>query len=238
MRRSISVALALVFILANIALAEEDKTIRSISVSGTVETKTAPDQVVWSISLTDTDKNLRQAKKRNDEKVKAVVALREKLGITEGDLETGHVSASREYERDQHGHRGDFKHFVVRRSVTIRQRDLKRFDEFLDALVSSAEMEVSFGFESSRIHEVRAETRLKALAAAKDKAAAMAKVVEAKIGRVLTINEHAQGDRWQSPFSNVGGVVESRPTADLATERFVPGAITVRVTVYVAFELE
>ena len=149
---------------------------------------------------------------------------------------------SREYERDEHNRRSDFKHFVVNRNVTIRQRDLKRFDEFLDALVSSAEMEVNFSFESSSLYEVRAETRLKALQAAKDKGkgkgAAMAKVVEAKLGRVLTINEHPPDKRRRSLNSNSIAFVQSTPAVDLATEKFVPGAISVRVTVYATFELE
>ncbi len=97
-------------------------------------------------------------------------------------METGHVSIRREYERGQYGYRGAFRHFVVSRSVTVRQRDLERFDEYLDALVSCAEMEVDFSFESSRIHAVRAETRLKAVMAARDKAAAMAGIVGAKLG--------------------------------------------------------
>ena len=237
MVRTVSVVLGSILTLGNVAVAGEEKPIRSISVSGTVETKTAPDRIVWRISLTDTNKNLREAKKTNDEKVKAVVALREKLGIAEGDLETGHVNVRREYERSQHGYRGDFKHFVVTRSVTIRQCDLKRFDEFLDALVSSAEMEVGFSPESSRLHEVRAETRLKALQAARDKAAAMARVVDAKLGPVLTVNEHPPGRRWSSPASNVA-YFHSKPPVDLATEKFVPGAIDVRVTVYATFALE
>ena len=237
MRRNVTAALALLFVLGRAVLAQEDSPVRSIAVSGTVETKTAPDQIVWRISLADTDKAMREAKARSDEKVKSVIALREKLGVGEGDFETGRVSIRREYERDQHGRRADFKHFIVSRSVTIRQRDLKRFDEFLDALVSSAEMEVSFSFKSSRIHEIRAETRLKALQAAQDKAAAMAKVVGAKLGPAVTVNEHAQGGRRQSPASN-SAFVQSTPTVDLATDRFVPGAISVQVTVYATFELE
>ena len=237
MRRDAILALTMFSVFSGAALGQEETPFRSIAVSGTVETKTAPDQIVWSIRLSDRDRDMRQAKARNDEKAKSVVALREKLGVAEGDFETGPVNIIREYERDRYGQQGDFKHFAVSRSVTIRQRDLKRFDEFLDTLVASSEMEVNFTFESSRMHEVRAETRLKALEAAKDKAAAMANVVEAKLGRVLTINEHAQGGRWQSQFSNAA-VIQNTPPADLATERFVPGAISVRVTVYATFELE
>jgi uncharacterized protein YggE len=237
MKHMMTVLMLFPVVLGNVALSEEPPPIRTISVSGTVETKTAPDHVVWRITLTDTDKNLQEAKARNDEKVKAVVSLRDRLGLGKGDFETGRLSVRREYMRDQHGHRGDFRHFVVSRNATMRQRDLRRFDEFFDALALSAEMEVSFSFESSRIHNVRAETRLKALRAARDKAAAMAKVVGAKVGRAMAIHEHPYRDRWVSPVSNTG-FVESTPTVDLATKKFVPGAITVRVTVYADFELK
>ena len=234
MRNIIIMTVILILLFGTIASAAEESTIRSISVSGTVETKTAPDHIVWQITLTDTDKDMITAKMRNDEKVKAVVALRDNLDIAEGDLETGQVSVTREYERNTR----EFIHFLVRRRVTIRQRDLKRFDEFLDSLVSSAEMEMNFSFESSRIYEVRAETRLKALEAAKEKATAMAGVVDAKIGKVLTINEHPQVSGVTSMFSNAA-VIQSRPPeiVDSASDKFVPGAITVRITVYAMFEL-
>jgi hypothetical protein len=223
----------------SVALAAEEKPVRSISVTGTAEVKTAPDLIVWSIGLTDNDKDLLVAKKRSDEKVKAVLALRQKLGVKDGDAETGPIYVHREYQRDERGNQGDFKYFVVSRSVTIRQTDLKRFDEFLDGLVSSAEMEVSFRFESTRIHEIRAKTRLEALKLAKDKAEKMAAVVGAKLGPVITINEHApQSSNWREYASQNGGYTESRPSVDLATGTFVPGAITEQVTVYVTFALE
>lgn len=239
MTRMIGVALSLTLMLGGLCTAEGETPVRSISVSGTVTTKTAPDQIVWRIDLTETGADMRAAKARSDEKVRSVLALREKLGVDEGDLETGRVNIRREYQRDPHGNRGNFKHFIVSRSVTIRQRDLKRFDEFLDALVASAEMEVNFSSESSKIHEVRAETRLKALQAAKNKAEAMAEVVGAKLGQVLTIDEHLKSGRGTSPWMNNNAIARhSVPSVDLATDRFVPGAIEVRETVYATFELE
>ena len=240
MTRSIILMLGLMLTFGTVAWAQDKLPIRSISVAGTVETKTAPDQIMWRINLKDAHKDMREAKARSDEKVKSVVALREKLDIGEGDLETGTVSIRREYERDKHGNRGEFKHFVLSRSVTIRQRDLKRFDEFLDAFVASAEMEVSFGFASSRVHEVRAETRLKALQTAKAKANDMARVVGARLGRVLAINEHAPGGGSRHLFSNTTNMeqIRANPKVDQSSKTFVPGAISMRVTVYATFELE
>ena len=235
-RTRIALCLALGVISAGSVWAGDPETVRTIQVSGTVETATAPDQVLWTITLSDFDKDLPRAKAANDEKVKSVVALRRQFGIEEGDLVTGHLAIAREYEHNQHGCQGNFKHFQVSRTVTIRQRDLRRFDELLDALVASAEMEVSFSFESSHIHAVRAETRLKALEAAKSKAEAMAAVVGARVGRAISIREHAENAPWGAFASNLAVVHDALP-ADVATERFVPGAITVRLTVYATFEL-
>lgn len=229
--------MGIMFLLGSAVLQAEDKPVRSISVSGTVETKAAPDRITWQISLTATDPSLTNAKTRSDGQAKAVVALQEKLGIAKGDLQTGPVSVSREYERDQRGQRGNFKHFVVSRSITIRERDLKRFDDYLTTLLASTDMEVFMNYESSRIQEIRAETRLKALKAAKDKAAAMAEALGANLGKVLTINEHSSAEPWRSPLSNAN-FIQGTPPADLATETFVPGSISVPVTVYVTFELE
>jgi len=238
----VMIAVVVGFMFAGGLAAAEEKTTRSISVTGTVETTTAPDLLVWRISLSDEDKNLQEAKKRNDEKVKSVIALREKLGIADGDLETGYVNVRRQYEREreQPWSRGAVKGYVVSRSVTIRQRDLKRFDEYLDTLISSADMEVNFRFESSRMQEVRAETRLKALQVAKAKAEAMAQVLGAKAGRVLTINEHLPGQRWGPEGLEASNTIipGSGPPSDVASDKFVPGAITVRVSVSVTFELE
>jgi uncharacterized protein YggE len=232
-----SLSVALLLVASGALLADETPPPRSISVSGTAVMKTAPDRVVWRIHLTDFDKDMRKAKKSNDAKVEAVLALRKELGLGEEDLETGQLSISREYERGQHGQRGAFKHYRVSRSVTVRQTDLKRFDEFLDKLVASSEMEISFSFESSRMHEIRAETRLKALAAAKKKAADMAQVVDAKLGRILNIQEHPANQRYFSPMSNVS-FAHSSPPVDVATDRFVPGAISVQISVYATFELK
>ncbi len=217
-----------------------DGGLRTISVSGTAVTRTKPDTVVWHITTSDFDKDLMSAKESSDKKLKAIIGLREELGIGPEDLETGQLSIQREYETDERGHRTEFKHFAVSRGVTIRQRDLNRFDEFFSRLVSSAEMEVSVSFESSRIYELRAETRLKALRIAQDKAGAMAKELGADVGKVLTIDEQGPSGRsFSSPFSNAMFVEPvSRPEVDTTSGTFAPGDIEVRVTVYASFEIE
>ena len=218
------------------ANAEAPALARTVSVTGTVVDYAAPDIIVWNISLVHTDKSLIEGKKQNDESLKSILSLREKLGIEKGDMQTGQVSIRREYERGQYRQRGAFKHFVVNRSVTVYQRDLSRFDEFLDTLVASTELEVSFSFKSTRMQEVRSEARTKAVQVAKTKAEAMARVAGATLGKVITLNEHNPTSSWQNPMSNSAYVTPPAVT-DSGSESFVPGSIQVRVTVYATFEL-
>jgi uncharacterized protein YggE len=235
--RTVQTTIVLMAIALESSLAAPIESLRSISVSGTVATKVAPDQILWQINLTSSDPSLLKAKSLSDEQVKAVVRLRDELGIEEGDLQTGQVTVHREYERDQMGNRGKFKHFTVYRGITIRQRDLKAFDQYLDKLVASTDMDVTFNFESSRMHQFRSDTRLKALDVARQKAAAMVKALGGNLGQVLTINEHPLQESSRNPVSNFA-VVESTPTADVTTETFIPGSITIPVTVFVTFEIE
>jgi len=238
MKYAVAVSLCLGIVLGGVARAdEEEESLRTISVTGTVETKVAPDHIVWSINLRDANPDLKVAKEASDQKVKTIVGLRGKLGVAEGDLETGPVRINREYNRDERGNRTDFKEFVVSRDITIRQRDLKRFDEYLDTLVSSADMEASFSYATSNLYEIRSETRLDALRVAKEKAAQMADVVGAKLGPAVKISEDNDRSGWRDFASNLA-VTRSEPSIDLATERFVPGAITVKVSVNATFELE
>ena len=91
----------------------------------------------------------------------------------------------------------------------------------------------SFHFASSRFQEQRAETRLKALKVAKEKAEAMAAAVGAKLGQVLTIEERGTGG-----LLITSNVIEPQPRADQSSGTFVPGALSVQVTVYESFALE
>ena len=220
-----------------------DEPIRTISVSGTAVTRTVPDTIVWRISLNETDKVLVDAKNRSDEKMKRVLALVKELDVSTENIQTGRLRISREYNRDERGNNLDFKHFAVNRSVTFKQRDLERFDEFLTRLVGAADIEASFNFESSEFMELRADTRLKALQVAKDKAESMCAVLDDKLGRVLAIDEYPRtgSDPWGIAPQASNAAYSYRPPraeVDVSGGTFAPGAIEIKVTVYAIFEID
>jgi hypothetical protein len=235
--RHFLVASSLAFLPAVALSAEAPE--RKVSVSGTAVTTVVPDLAVWRLTVTGRDDTLETAKEEAEEQLRAILALREGLGIAAGDLQTGYLSIQKEYKRDQHGNRGEFLGFVVTRTVTIRQRDLKRFDEYLTKLVAAADVEVAFTFDTTRREQIRAETRLKACLAAREKAAAMTGVLGAGLGKVLSLEEGRQETPWQSYASNRSYPDEGGPAPDaVSSETLVPESIEVRVTVSAAFAIE
>jgi uncharacterized protein YggE len=232
-----AVSVLLVGIAASASAAEEAQ--RRVTVTGTAVTMTVPDVIRWSLTTSDFDRNLLKAKEKSDRKLQAILGLRNDLGIKDEDMQTGQVSIQKVYERDRQGNQGAFLHFAVTREVSIRQRDLKRFDEYLTKLVSVAEVDLSFSFETSRFTELRKQTRLQALAAAKEKAEAMTQALGARVGRVLTIEEEEpERERWSTRSQNIEIDEGGRRASDLTSGTFAPGSIEVRVAVRVAFAIE
>jgi uncharacterized protein YggE len=242
MRTTFTICACVMVVLTGFAAERNIANRRTISVSGTATTHTPPDVLAWTLEISDSDKDMLAAKRSNDQRVKAILGLRKDLGLKEGDVETGQVSIRREYEQDQQGHQGAFKHFTINRTILVRQHDLERFDQFLEKFVASAQPQVDFEFQSTRIQEVRAETRVKALQAAREKAAALAKAIGARLGKVLKIDEHVPIFVGGGGGGGGGGGfalgIDPGFQADLPGGTFVPGPMDIRITIYAAFELE
>jgi uncharacterized protein YggE len=251
-RRSIPVVAVIMIVIASILITHAPAQIappapaqpqqmlpsRTISVTGTVVTKTPPDIIEWSLSVRESNPSLATAKHSVDEQMKALFALREQLKIDGADLTTGPVSIQREYERDDRGTRGAFKHWTVQRQAMIRQRDLGRFDEFFEKL-SSTPVEVNYQAVSSKIHEVREQTRLQALQIAQKKAKQMAEQVRAKLGPAISISDVPPESFRREQFAqNNVSFSAPNPLPDVASGTFAPGMIDERITVYATFELQ
>ncbi|GMW00422.1 MAG: hypothetical protein AMXMBFR84_15590 [Candidatus Hydrogenedentota bacterium] len=214
---------------------------RSISVSGTATTRVVPDIIVWSIQTTDENQELATAKSASDRKLSSIMALLKELKISGEDIQTGFLDISRMYEENKSTRGRTFRGFSVRRGVTIKQRDLSRFDEYLSKLAASTDMEASFLFDSSKREEIRWQTRLDALRIAHDKARVMAETVGAKAGKVLTIIESQPAMMPISALSQ-SNVVYVSPAggsdSDSVSGTFAPGSIEIQVTVHATFQLE
>jgi uncharacterized protein YggE len=222
------------------AAAEEIKlSPRHVAVTGTSVARVQPDTVVWHVNIRRMNKELAKAQSECDEGVKKVLALRTELKLKPEEAQTGYLSVQKIYDRDQAGNQTSFRHFQVERSITLRQRDASRFDAVLAGLIAASDVEVSYSLESSEYHDLRAKTRLEAVKAARKKATEMTELLGGKLGRVLRIAEPQES--WGSSlYSNSNSAFSAQRAAepDQAPGTFAPGAIEVKVSIEVAFEIE
>lgn len=222
-----------------VASAEEVKlSPRHVSVTGTAVARAQPDTVVWQITVRRTHRELAQAQADCDETVKQVLALRPELKLKPDEAQTGYLSIEKIFDRDKMGNPTSFRHFQAVRTVTLRQRDTSRFDSVLARLVEAADVEVSYHLESSEYHPLRAKTRLEAVKAAREKALAMTELLDAKLGRVLRIAEPQETWGSHSFASNASFAAPRQAEPDEAPGTFAAGAIEIRVSIEVVFEIE
>ena len=211
-----------------------EKEIRTIAVSGTATTKVAPDMVVWQLSTTANHNDLLKAKKKSDAQVQAILKAAQKFKIAAKDMQTGQLNIDKEYEHRKYGDRGRFKHYSIRRSVTLIQRNVNKFDLLLTELVQSTQFEVNYTLARSDVEEIKAQTRLKAMAAAKNKARAMVNELDEKLGRVLKIEENP-APHYRGQNNVVLGSLDSAKSGGGGT--FAAGVIEVRVSIGAIFAI-
>ena len=212
---------------------------RHVAVTGTSVARVQPDTVVWQVNIRRANKELAKAQAECDEGVKKVLALRTELKLKPEDVQTGYLSVQKIYDRDAAGNQTSFRHFQVDRSITLRQRDTSRFDAILAQLVAASDVEVTYSLESSEYHAIRTKTRLEAVQAAKKKATEMTELLGGKVGRALRIAEPQES--FGSPylgFSNSAFTAPRQAEPDAAPGTFAPGAIEIKVSIEVAFEIE
>ena len=200
---------------------------RTVSVSGSAVGYIQPDAILWTVVCDSSGNNLIETKEDNEAQVKTLLDACAKKGIQGTDVSFGMISI----QDAQAGQSGDTstnaKRFVVGRTITIRQRDLAIFHDMLD-LLSKGASKTKYSKYCSKTDKITRDTLLRATQAAKDKAAAMATVLGATLGPVLSLDE----------YPPVGSTIKDEDVViDESTAIFSAEAEKLRVTVYAVFEL-
>jgi uncharacterized protein len=245
----------LLFLLAgfclNVAAQEKNEPV-TIDVSGSAEVFVAPDEVIFSLDVTNVDKDLPKAKATNDETVAKVLALTGRFNVAPQDVKTDYISFDKEYEyfRDEkkkvYDEDGDeisrktFKGYKISKTVIVKLKEIGRFEEFFSEILRSGITEInSVSFETSQLRELKDRARELAMKAAHEKAKAMAGAVGQTIGKAISIVEESTNNRGYS-LSNVTSNSISTVGTFAASESmatFAPGAIKVEASVKVRFLL-
>lgn len=253
MRKILILCALSLFCVLSVSAQDVDK-LPSVTVTGTAEVMVVPDEVVFSLDVTKTDKDLQVAKRNNDEVVVKVLELTRRFLVEPQNVKTDSISVEMIYQsvRDPkkkiYDEDGDeigtkiFKGYEVSKTVTVRLKEILRFEEFFSEVLKTGVTEVeSVKFETSKLRENKDKARDLAMKAAKEKATALAASINQTIGKAIKITEGSTGNQnyYSSNFSNN---VSSNITAETSSfsesvATFAPGAIKVEAQVTVVFLL-
>lgn len=237
----------------SVAAQDIDK-VPMITVTGTAEVMVAPDEAVFSLDVTKTDKDLQTSKRLNDEVVGKILELTRRFSVAPQDVKTDAISVEMKYEsiRDAkkkvYDEDGDevgtkiFRGYEVSKTVTVRLKDISRFEDFFAEALKTGVTEInSVRFETSKLRENKDKARDLAMKAAKEKAVAMTASINQTIGKALRINEVSSANQNYSSANYSNNTVLANSTSggsfSQSVATFAPGAIKIEAQVTVSFLL-
>ncbi len=189
---------------------ENDKAIRSISVSGKAEREVLPDEIYFDISLREYSTKS-GSKFMIAELEKQLVAAVKKAGIPAENLTVQNVYG---YNYN-YGKKEENKEFMARKQFQLKLSDGKMLNQILSQLdPKSIEYSRISQYTHSKIKEIEQELQIEAVKNAKAKAEALLNPLGEKLGRVIEVQENRPGYQPVYYFKNQNNNMRSMAMMD------------------------
>ena len=205
---------------------------RTITVSGAAEILTAPDTFELTIGFDVQAPDLGHARDDSRTRAAALLAVVARHQIPESDVQTQELSLQPRYDNYEHR---KIIGYQATRALTLTVRDIDAVEAVLyDMLAAGANRVDRVQFHSSAVREKRAEARVLAIQAARDKAQAMAAALGQTLGEPLRVEEVAL-EPWRPMAMN--NYALNHDTTPQISETVASGRIRVQADVSVTFAL-
>lgn len=165
---------------------------RIIEVSGVGKVLSVPDRFSFSLSIEQRGRIAADLNKVIVEKTNAVVQALDRIGVDKKALQSLQVQFNPWVEYN--GQTQEQKGFILTRQITVTLNTLSQYEQSIDTLLNLGVNNINqFSFTNSQA-EVNYQLALKqALLNAKQRASDMAKVLDLKLGGVISISEQSSG---------------------------------------------
>lgn len=187
-------------IMVSMAGAQQIDVRRHIEVDATANIAADVDRASWQIKIRGEAATLAEASKVLDS---TTASLRDRLkqgGFDEGTLRLSGIASGKDYETTRETR--VLKGYYAERAAIVEIADLSKRQALETALLADDHVEiVKVELRSSRHEELRKQVLLAAVAAAREKAAFLAKEAGAETGPLLSIREGASQHGWV-PFNS------------------------------------
>ena len=242
---SLAVAIFIfVFIFASSAPALAADLVRSVSVKGEGEVKSAPDRADVNLRVRTKAKDAKSAQAKNAKEMARVQkALRDEFKIDGKDIQTTGFSVQPEYQYGQNG-KQTFLGFLVDHGLTVKTKKLDQLGPLLDSLTGRGTDDVSVAlggvsFGSDKRQELEIQAMELAMKNAEARAAALAKFGKRSLKGVLRISDSSVGFA-PPPFAGGARMAKMQMTAsdESGGTSVAPGEITISSEVSVEYQLD
>ena len=203
----------------------------TLSVEGTGEANTAPDQATVAIGITTHAADAAKAQNDNAWTAAQIQKAIAALGIDAKDSQTQNYSFRPTY-RTEENRRGEINGYTVDNTVLVCVRDIKLTGKVVDAALSHGANEISsLSFTASDPRALRKEALKNAIADARDKADIIAQGLGKRIVGIQTVSENTG---YPETRRYVGNMMLA--AKDAATP-IQPGSLTLTANVHIDFLL-
>jgi uncharacterized protein YggE len=221
-----------IILLPAVAVAEGD--IRQITVTGRAEVRVEPDEVILSVAVETMNEQLNVSKQENDDIVEAALEAVREIGLAAEQVKTDYMRIEPIYSSPRSADRA-LLGYQVTNSIVVTSQDVALVEELLTALLEAGVNRViGVEFRSTEFRQHRDKAMLLALDAAKEKAEAMSRHLDAQTGKPLSISEGSPS-RFLPSASNT--VQRSPGAGEWLGGPLAPGELSIPAVVTVVFEL-
>ncbi len=206
------------------AVGVNEKSLRTMSVSGRGEVYLIPDIAYINIGTRSEALDVATALADNNKQAKSISAVLSEMGIDPLDIQT---TAFNVYPYQNYGMDGlpmDLK-YVVENTVNVKVRDLNRLGEILDAVVRSGANQINgISFDVEDRKQAESEARRLAIQDATEKAQELAGLASISLGEVQNISVYSNGNPQPVYDAKGGGYYSEASAAPIASGQMIISA--------------
>lgn len=223
---------------ASSAFAQEKVDRPLITVTGQAEVMVVPDEVTYSLRAVTMEKELATAQAKNDQIVKALLALGRQYQIPPIQVQTGYIAVTQRFTDEEATKKPPvFLGYTVTKNVSIILKDVSKAEALLADIFKSGVSSIDgVYFRTSQMRKYKDQVRALAIKAAQEKAIALTKEIGQSIGKAYTISEDEPSYSY-AQNSNFSVVTRSGSSSD-ESDTLALGQISITARVTVSFELK
>lgn len=201
-----------------------------INVSGEGKVMVTPDRADVTVGVENVGTDAAEVKKKNDASIDAVIKYLKSIKLPAEDYQTQRVNLYRNYDSNKKKYS-----YTASQTIVIHLKDLSKYDSMMMGLVDAGVNNIQgVEFKTSKLAQYESEARVKAVAAAKQKANDYAGALNQKAGKAIVVNDNTQ---TYYPRAMAAMKFSDMESADMPKETLAIGEITVTANVNISFEL-